>query len=191
MGKKTTIFSIDLSVATLLVFAITIPHQSFSRPEGALATQIRHTTAALSPAPATVDFSSVENAKLSAPNYKRQDNDTPAKLNNYIRIVTKNISKDIDAGRTEEVSRQASSIMQAASDLSPRNMEYPVACKFIVPTLCHTYTEAVRLIQEGARNKDRAKMRLGLEKLEQANNSGAWKTIEQAQGKGQTTQTTQ
>ena len=103
-------------------------------------------------------------------------------------MLTQNIAKDIDAARTGEVLRQAGYILKAADDLSSRNMEHPVSCKFIVPSLCQSYSEAVRLLQEGARTKDRAKMRLGLEKLERANNCETWHVIQQAHGKAQTNQ---
>ena len=174
-----------------------MPYRAFSEPEAisgnnTVGSQTRSTAAALSPVEGEIiaheKFSIVETAKFPREISSSQQLDTPAKLNNYIQTVTRNITKDVDASRTAEVSRQAGFIQQAANNLSPRNMEYPVTCKFIVPSLCHSYTEAVRLLQEGARISDSAKMRLGLEKLEQANKSGSWQTIQQAYGKAQTNQ---
>ncbi|PKO18139.1 hypothetical protein CVU37_07410 [candidate division BRC1 bacterium HGW-BRC1-1] len=151
-----------------------------------LAAQIRRTTTTLTPsilnASTDIEFSNVgkPGTPSSGNSYERLD--TPTKLNGYIRMLTRNIARDIDSGRTSEVLSQANSILRAADDLAPRNMEYPVSCKFIVPSLCQSYTEAVRLLQDGARSKDRAKMRLGLEKLEQANRSNSWRVIQDAHG---------
>ena len=149
-----------------------------------LNSQNRRTTAALTASTSTdIEFSTVGKSGPTTLGYSSERLDTPTKVNGYIRMLTRNIARDIDSARTSEVLSQANSILRATDDLAPRNMEYPVSCKFIVPSLCQSYTEAVRLLQEGARSNDRAKMRLGLEKLEQANRSNSWRVIQDAYGK--------
>lgn len=197
MNEKSHILSVNLSVITLVLLAMAVPDSAFAERAttevaGTLAKETRITTSMVGGGngsfPVNTEMANAENAKLPIDKFSYQPLDTPAKLNKYIRMLTKNIAADIETAQTGEVLRQAGYILRAADDLSSTNMEHPVACKFIVPSLCQSYVEAVRLLQEGARAKDRAKMRLGLEKLDNANRSETWAIINQAHGKPQSNQ---
>ena len=94
--------------------------------------------------------------------------------------TSRRIDEAIRQGRLDTAVREAETVGQHSSHLSTRNTAYPVSCKFLVPALHQSYTEVVRLIREGHQGEDHNKMRLGLERIDNANRSPAWDTIEKA-----------
>lgn len=93
---------------------------------------------------------------------------------------SRRIDEAIRAGRLDAAVREAEAVEKHSGNLSTRKSDYPVSCKFLVPSLHQSYTEGVRLIREGHRGEDHNKMRLGLERIDNANRNPAWDAIEKA-----------
>lgn len=94
---------------------------------------------------------------------------SPSDLHRQFKSSSESLKKAMSSGEKDRISEQLYGIRHEAQTLRGRLRTLPLEQRLHVPSISIMYDEGTRLVEEGMRTNQQSKIRMGLEKIEDAN----------------------